>query len=396
MHRYLLLVFIALIYFFASTSPVSADVDVELSTFAMQDINLMSKVDTSRRGSDKVAFRFQKDLILIKSLTVNMAIDFAQKEISWEEIDKYGRPRNYSYTFRDILDRGSALSDRFIDQETFFKRKNFKKDRHKVWFQGAELGKWKQKLGRKNYTEAWTSSEFPEFREINFLLAALLQRTGVFISVGHSAEWFSALIELDSFPLLIRRFEFKQADKARASVTSDQYYAVTRIGNINFMTPEDIPLISDQRSFFEKIGISLSKFSDRIIEFRMLTPTIVLVILILSPLWYPWLSERLHSNRDHKDWQLRENQKTVIQSYNFLRKIKDAPDKIESVEISQFQKLIDSKVYKKYFSSRERREFKEILERSPDDLEPSDKNFAAGLMKTCDKAIEKIDRKFHR
>jgi len=128
----------------------------------------------------------------------------------------------------------------------------------------------------------------------------------------------------------------------------------------------------------------------------MLTPTIVLVILILSPLWYPWLSERLHSNRDHKDWQLRENQKTVIQSYNFLRKIKDAPDKIESVEISQFQKLIDSKVYKKYFSSRERREFKEILERSPDDLEPSDKNFAAGLMKTCDKAIEKIDRKFHR
>lgn len=344
-----------------------AEVDIELSTFAAQDINLLSRVDTFRRGSDKVTLRFQDNFLLIKSDRLEMAVDFLEEVIYWQEINKAGKVRKYSYKFWEVQSEKESISPRFVSAETLLEKNDFKKSRYAVEWNGEVLEKWKQKLGGENYVEAWTSEIQPEFLRIKALIYRLVNKTGVLISEGGTALWFSTLIDLDSFPVLMHRYEYKQAALAAATVSSDHYFAVTKIGSVDFVRPKDIQGIANQRSLFEKIGLKFNKLSKQLVEFRMLIPTIVIVILISAPFWYPRLSEYLIDRKEGRLGHRREKEETLIRCYNALLRIRKAlsPEglgKTDPAQIREVEKFIKTKVYKKFFSSKEKKQFTELLE----------------------------------
>ena len=377
-----------------------AEVDIELSSFASQDINVMSKMDTIRQGSDKISLRFQKDFLLIRSDLLEMAVDFREEFIYWQEAGKTGRILEYKFKFQDLREQGASLSDRFVSAEQLFQKKIFKKKQPLVELKGEQFQRWKKKLGGRDFIEVWTSEDPSEFSEIKQAVSELAERTGVLISVGESAKWFRALIELESFPALIYRYEFKQADKATVTISSDQYHAVTKIGVRDFITPADIRQIASQRSFFEKMGIGFNKWSDEMVELRMLTPTIVIVILIFSPLWYPWLAGRLEHRKDNKRELKIEQEKELIRIYNSLQQTEKAlaeirPRKVLPKHIKKFKDFTKSEVYQKYFSPQEKKQYSKFIDRlsaKPDENQEELVRQADELLLSCDEAIKKIHK----
>jgi len=246
--------------------------------------------------------------------------------------------------------------------------------------------------------EVWTSSGTPEFPEVKEAISELVERTGILVLVGGSVEWFRAMVELENFPVLMYRHEFKQADKATVTISSDQYHAVTKIEGRDLITPADIRQIASQRSLFERVGIRFNKWSDKMVELRMLTPTIVIVILIFSPLWYPRLVARLERRKDHKLDLKVEQEKEVIRIYNSLQQIEKSlaevrPRKILPIHIKKFEKFAKSQVYQKHLSSKEKKQYREFVKNlsiKPDDNKEELIQKADELLLVCNEAIKKI------
>jgi len=134
------------------------------------------------------------------------------------------------------------------------------------------------------------------------------------------------------------------------------------------------------------------------VELRMLTPTIVIVILIFSPLWYPWLVARLEHRKDNKMELKVEQEKELIRIYNSLQQIERAlaevrPRKILPKHIKKFETFAKSQVYQKYFSPQEKKQYREFIDSlstKPDDNKEELVKQADKLLLTCNEAIKKI------
>jgi len=358
------LLFIFVVFFIVSKAEA---VEIQLMSYESTTAKGISILENMGAFSEKkVAMKFQDNRILIKSDKLDMVVDFDQEIIFWRDRDKGITAPGPQYSFDDIRNRGANISEHFVAFDRFSQDKQYKKKREDIVVGSLIMTKWKKKIDGNNFIETWTLNGNGETGQIYGLVKQLVDKTGIVLDVSGTADWFKSILELEATPALIYISSRAELPYGIARIKTIKFVAVERMDNQTLLDPQSIQELINQRSFVEKFLIKMKDWSFAMTEIRLLIPTIIILLLVSSPFWYPGLMHMIIDRKAAKSATKEEYRNDIIKLHNTLNKLSASREgRINlgdlSAERTSFGRFIESPAYKKLFRKRDKGELQDLI-----------------------------------